>query len=139
MSRQSRFAPYKAALDALSTRTGTPIPSLALSFAVLHEATAILPVIGLFYTCRALGAGDAAVRYIHSHRVSQTEGFDSSILSRANIYLEEGEARAARFGKRYGLWGLDSEENEAETGLNLAGDIANAAVAYGITKVCSKF
>jgi len=52
------------------------------------------------------------------------------VLAKASKYLEEGELRAARFAKRYGLWGADGSNDT----YSIAGDMANAAVAYGVTK-----
>ncbi|KAF9031212.1 hypothetical protein BDZ89DRAFT_1064061 [Hymenopellis radicata] len=105
-----RFAAYKSALQAISTRTGTPLPSLVLSFAVLHEITAIAPLIGGFYTARALGIGERVVSYV----------------------ADRGEQKAERIGRRYELFGY--EKGLTTERLNIAGDIANFVVAYGATK-----
>ncbi|TFK49417.1 hypothetical protein OE88DRAFT_1633278, partial [Heliocybe sulcata] len=40
---------YRVALGALSSRAGTALPSFILSFAVLHEGTAVASLIGIFY------------------------------------------------------------------------------------------
>ncbi|KIO27779.1 hypothetical protein M407DRAFT_232170, partial [Tulasnella calospora MUT 4182] len=42
------------AFNKISPRTRTPLPSLVLSFAVLHEITPIFPLFGFFF-----GAGSA--------------------------------------------------------------------------------
>lgn len=137
MSFRPRFEPYKRALQAASQRTGTPLPSLIFSFAALHEITAVVPVVTVFYACRALGAGDAVVEYLkNSDGATRAEGVRGEALAKASKYLEEGELRAARFAKRYGLWGADgSDTTRGNETYNIAGDMANAAVAYGVTKV----
>lgn len=130
-----RFEPYKHALQAISRRTGTTLPSLIFSFAILHEVTAVVPVVTLFCACRALGTGDVVVKYLRDHHeAATTENSRGKAFAKASEYLEEGELRAARFAKRYGLWGVDPTKIEVTS--NIAGDMANAAVAYGITKVC---
>ncbi|OBZ65077.1 hypothetical protein A0H81_14924 [Grifola frondosa] len=63
-SSNSRFAPYKYALDALAARTRTPLPSLILSFAILHELTAMIPLVGLFFSARALGIGERFIEAV---------------------------------------------------------------------------
>lgn len=140
-SQPSRFAPYKQALQSLSQRTKTPLPSLIVSFGVLHEITAIAPVIALFYTCRALGTGPAVVTFLTTHRDRPiSEDFQTRALNSVGELMEEGEQRAARFGRRYGLWGLDSPTGvDNGTSHGIASDVANAAVAYGITKVSQPF
>lgn len=100
----------------------------------MHELTAIVPVVGLFYAFRGLGAGDRTLAYIESRRAALVEGDDSmesKMVAKSAEYLDEGEKRAMRFGKHYGLWGLDDDSKPH----NLAGDIACAAAAYGTTKV----
>jgi hypothetical protein len=137
MPIRSRFAPYTHALQAASQRTGTPLPSLIFSFAILHEITAVVPVVTLFYACRALGTGDTVVKYLKFHHEAATEeSARGKAFAKASEYLEEGELRAARFAKRYGLWGTDvTDSAKRDVASTIAGDMANAAVAYGITKV----
>ncbi|KAI0365953.1 hypothetical protein BV20DRAFT_972519 [Pilatotrama ljubarskyi] len=158
--KPSRLAPYKEALAALSQRTRTPLPSLAVSFAILHELTAILPLVGFFYGARALGVGEGLVRAVAQPRgivSGQDEGASTQYLSRFRDtwagqrfkeWMVEGEMRAERVGRRYGWFGfekgskvdggsLESRSAEAEAALvsgRIAGDVANAVVAYALTK-----
>ncbi|KAI0764348.1 hypothetical protein BD413DRAFT_482728 [Trametes elegans] len=159
--KPSRFAPYKEVLAAISQRTRTPLPSLVVSFAVLHELTAILPVVGLFYGARTLGVGESIVHAV-AHSPSRSpeaehEGPPNALLSRIQgtwveqrfrEWMVEGEVRAERVGRRYGLFGFEKGSKaegataearaaRAETALasgKIAGDIANAVVAYALTK-----
>ncbi|KAF8305837.1 hypothetical protein DL93DRAFT_2120778 [Clavulina sp. PMI_390] len=145
-SSPERFAKYRDALQALSKSTRTPLSSLVVSFAVLHEVTAIVPVVGLFYACRALNAGPTVVDYVATHQqnMNAADGstkFQSSVLNYAGDLVEQGQTRATRFARRYGLWGKEgaSQEQNAEVQntidtRSLAGDLANAALAYGATK-----
>ncbi|KAH9485497.1 hypothetical protein JR316_0002405 [Psilocybe cubensis] len=137
---KARFAAYKKSLASMSARTGTPLPSLLLSFGILHELTAIVPLVGFFYGARTLGFGERVIAGVTS---SQS---DSSQLSWAkqkmNIWVEEGDRWAARIGRRYGVFGYDKhapgvvddiEEMRHSSG-HIAGDVANAVFAYGATK-----
>ena len=58
-------------------------------------------------------------------------------------WVEEGEGWAERVGGRYGFFGFEKgskRDNNSESGskprhTHIAGDVANAVVAYGVTKV----
>lgn len=143
----TRFAPYRQALYAISARTGTALPSLVFSFAVLHELTAIVPTVGLFFGARALGVGERVVQAI----AAETEGEQGWAKGKAREWLDEGGQWAERVGRRYGVFGYEKRERgkvgEQDTGeeprdskvaTRLAGDTANAILAYGLTKVRSQ-
>jgi len=138
---------YFQALTALSARTGTPLPSLITSFAVLHEITAVVPLVGLFFCARAGGVGERVVDAVrsHTHVDSASGGVGGWAATTAGEWLDEGEKWAARVGRRYGIWGFEkrgsSSSNEShsnptnhEVGVKVAGDVANAVFAYGLTK-----
>ncbi|KZV96795.1 hypothetical protein EXIGLDRAFT_739466 [Exidia glandulosa HHB12029] len=138
----SRFARYTARLQALSARTGTPLPSLITSFAVLHELTAVLPLVGLFFGARSLDVGPRAVQLVRD-KTGDTEARgaeESWALQKTNQWLAEGEAWAGRVGRRYGYFGYEKGAppeplpEGAAVGGKLAGDVANAVFAYAATK-----
>ncbi|KIM82627.1 hypothetical protein PILCRDRAFT_468816 [Piloderma croceum F 1598] len=131
------FGPYRDALKTVSIRTGTPLPSLAMSFAVLHELTAIVPLVGVFYGARALGVGERIVTAV-------VEGDPDSALTsyrwvreKSKTWVDDGEHWAARVGKKYGVFGFEKGQS-ASSNVNgkhhLVGDVANAVFAYGLTK-----
>jgi hypothetical protein len=123
----SRLFPYKLALKELSQRTRTPLPSLIVSFGILHELTAIAPLVGVFYASRAAGIGESVVNAI--------EGGESNwVKDKCREWAGEGEKWAERLGKRYGVFGFEKGIT-AEVKGKIAGDVANAVVAYGATKV----
>lgn len=147
-----RFAPYRAALQSLSTRTRTPLPSLLLSFAILHELTAVAPLFAIFFSARQLGVGERVVSTV----INVSEGGDDNVVKqKGREWVREGEAWAERVGRRYGVFGFEkrvrggrdeeaavsditANEKRLEGGAvspKLAGDVANAIVAYGLTKV----
>lgn len=138
----SRFAPYRNALAAISTRTGSPLPSLIFSFAVLHELTAIVPLVGIFYTARGFQVGERVV-----NQFMRDDGPDAGppagwVTSQLSQWVDEGERWANRVGRRYGVFGFekgapaDHGDSHHLSG-QLAGDVANAILAYGATKVRS--
>ncbi|KAH9888452.1 hypothetical protein C8Q73DRAFT_184911 [Cubamyces lactineus] len=159
-TKPSKFAPHKEALAALSQRTRTPLPSLVVSFAVLHELTAILPLVGFFYGARTLGVGEKLVRAVaqpESTAVDAHSEAPSALVSRLRDswagerfqeWMVEGEIRAERVGRRYGWFGFEkgskmdaaspeSQSTQAASALvsgRIAGDVANAVVAYAMTK-----
>ncbi|KAI0827659.1 hypothetical protein BC628DRAFT_1409595 [Trametes gibbosa] len=154
--KPSRLAPYKEALAALSQRTRTPLPSLAISFAILHELTAILPLVGFFYGARTFGVGESVVRAIAHPEVLEIEQSkaasrlrDTWAGERFREWMIEGETRVERVGRRYGWFGfergskpdsnasVESQTARSEAALvsgRIAGDVANAVVAYALTK-----
>lgn len=151
---RSPFAPYKLAIQAISTRTGAPLPSLVLSFAVLHELTAIAPFLAIFFGARQFGVGERVITAITSDSDSSGGG-GGALKQKSREWMSEGEVWAERVGRRYGVFGFEKRGTSSSAGSvsaedsdiraataqntkfspNIAGDVANAVVAYGITKV----
>jgi hypothetical protein len=133
-------ASYKDALKSLSTKTGAPLGSLVVSFAVLHEITAVVPLIGIFYASRSLGVGERFVATLVDSGPPSEGGF---IREKCRLWVHEGEEWAGKVGRRYGIFGFPQTpkgtkfEREAleQTSNRIAGDVANAVLAYGATKV----
>lgn len=126
---------YKAALSAISARTGAPLSSLLVSFAVLHEITAIASFAGVFYAARAFGVGERVVDAVAAD--DEPAGWAQL---QVKTWVQEGTVWAGRVGQRYGIFGLekkDSKESPTYLPEHLAGDVANAVFAYGVTKVRS--
>ncbi|KAK0195731.1 hypothetical protein F5146DRAFT_924843 [Armillaria mellea] len=123
---------YKAALSAISARTGAPLSSLLVSFAVLHEVTALASFGGVFYAARAFGVGERVVDAVAAD--DEPAGW---ARQKVKTWVKEGTVWAGRVGQRYGIFGLekkDSKEGPAYLPEHLAGDVANAVFAYGVTK-----
>ena len=153
MTSQSkgRLTAYRQALTAIAARTGTPLPSLILSFGILHEITAVVPLVGVFYGSRALGIGERVVSVIVEETQNSTNNeistHDESRLSwgkrKLKSWVEEGDRWAIKVGRRYGIFGyekrmsgtVDDIEEMAGVSGHIAGDVANAILAYGATKV----
>ncbi|KAJ3857623.1 hypothetical protein EV368DRAFT_29791 [Lentinula lateritia] len=143
------FAPYRNALKALSARTGTPLSSLVLSFGILHELTAIVPLVGVFYGARTFGVGERIVAAVIAEGeqpiAPESSSYTGWARQKCRQWVQEGEGWAERVGRRYGLFGFEnrnqsntsrtmSEEHTRYIPGHIAEDVANAVVAYGATK-----
>ncbi|KAJ6631600.1 hypothetical protein B0H10DRAFT_1902357 [Mycena sp. CBHHK59/15] len=124
---------YRDALAALAAKTGTPLSSLVLSFGILHEVTAIVPLVGVFYASRALGVGERVVAAVPTER-------DDWVSQKCRAWLDEGQQWTGRVGRRYGMFGFDKgqpalpDDQTPVISERIAGDVANAVVAYAATK-----
>ncbi|KAH9925941.1 uncharacterized protein BXZ73DRAFT_49782 [Epithele typhae] len=148
-----KLSPVRAALRAISQRTRTPLPSLILSFGIIHEVTAIFPLAGFFFTARAFGVGETVVRAITLPTPSDEPGEDGGIATqirdgavgqRLREWMAEGETHVEKVGRRHGWFGFEkgstpspqavSNTEAATVSGKIAGDVANAVVAYALTK-----
>jgi hypothetical protein len=138
---------YKDVLAGLSQRTKTPVTSLVASFTILHEVTAILPLVAFFYAGRWSGLG-ASVVGPFARRKSVLDGQHISdepwMTRKCREWVNDGEMWAGRVGRKYGIFGF--EEGQAATpnlhvtdagrdSYAIADDVANAIFAYAATKV----
>jgi hypothetical protein len=145
----SRLARYIPRLSDISTRSGLPLPSLAISFAILHELTAILPLLALFFAFQAFGVGGTIIKWASR----QEDGDDLGLGSYIRDWLEEGQKRVDKVARRYGLFGYErgskavaeedrmSSEQEAlqvaaaAKQSSAAAGVASAVAAYVVVKV----
>jgi hypothetical protein len=121
-------------------RTGTPLSSLAVSFAVLHELTAIVPLVGVFYSARTLGIGERIVTAVIEDDSNSALTKYGWVREKCRTWVDEGENWAGRVGRRYGAFGFEkgqgtSGDVDGKHHHVLAGDVANAVFAYALTKV----
>src|ERR1700678_2664605 len=113
---KERFAAYRQTLKVIAARTGTPLPSLILSFGILHELTAIVPTVGFFYGSRALGIGERVVSAIIEDEKQNSTNYETSTPDKSQLswgkqklqsWVEEGDRWAIRIGRRYGIFGYE--------------------------------
>ncbi|KAJ9126348.1 hypothetical protein QFC24_002082 [Naganishia onofrii] len=154
-SKTSKFAAYTTRLNALSARTGVSLPSLALSFGILHELSAIIPLLVLFFGFQAANVGATIVQW--AGQVTEESEHDHGNLNwRVTVrdWLAEGERRVDKVARRYGLFGYEKgqkavlleegggvhAEEEAKQlaraakGSKAAADVTNAVAAYVLVK-----
>jgi len=140
---------YRNALGSLAARTGTPFPSLIISFAILHEVTAVLPLVSIFFGAKYLGVGEHLMEFVRTEAHSDATSSDQPPTTewarrKVGMWIDEGEVWAGKVGRRYGIFGYPKtpkgaklEPTEGERGPGVAGDVANAVFAYTATKVGS--
>lgn len=145
----SKLSAYSTALKAISARTGTPLSSLVLSFGIVHEVTALAPLFIGFYTARAFGVGDTLIKAVTEDPTFSIEddGQPKDLTQwgkrKLSGWVVEGDRWAARIGTRYGIFGYEKRQPGETPDVDalthkpghLAGDVANAVVAYAVTKV----
>ncbi|KAJ7075314.1 hypothetical protein C8R43DRAFT_910753 [Mycena crocata] len=135
----------REALAAAAQRTGAPLSSLVLSFGILHEVTAVVPLVAIFYAARTLGVGERVVAALPApvprapdDTANDTKG--NWATEKARVWVGEGQAWAGRVGRRYGVFGFEkgstADTSPVDDGFpeRIAGDVANAVVAYAATK-----
>ncbi|KAL1745042.1 hypothetical protein HDZ31DRAFT_37283 [Schizophyllum fasciatum] len=141
---------YRDVLKALSVRTGAPLSSLVASFGILHELTAIVPLVGVFCAARSFGLGERAVQAVMRDTDPDATRKDSPTLAYVHRtfrnWIEQGDDWAERVGRRYGVFGFEKREPGAppsappstlEPRTRITGDVANAVLAYGVTKAAA--
>lgn len=125
----SRVQRYLPRLQDLANRTGVPLSSLAVSFLILHELTAVLPVVGFYFIFSSLGTGLGIIEWLN--RTTDGEE-DTGWRGVVHGWYDEGQKKIGRVGKRYGLW----QGDEQVSGGARAGEgVANAVAAYVVVKV----
>jgi hypothetical protein len=144
--KSSRVQRYLPRLQYLSTRTGVPLPSLAISFLILHELTAVLPVIGFYFLFSSLGTGLGIIEWLNRTTTSSVDGQEGNERGEGGWkgvvkgWYDEGQGKVGRVGRRYGLWqdeNLDIDDGGSSTVSSKAGEgVANAVAAYVVVKVC---
>ena len=134
-------------MGSLAARTGTPLPSLIISFAILHEITAIVPLAGIFFGAKYLGVGERLVEFVRAETHTDRTPSDNPSTTewaqrKVGAWIDEGEVWAEKVGRRYGIFGYPKtpkgvklEPTEGERGPGVASDVANAVFAYTATKV----
>ncbi|CAO1629290.1 unnamed protein product [Parajaminaea phylloscopi] len=154
----SLFGRLRDRLKVVSERTGTDIASLTASFFILHEVTAIAPLIALFYLLGFFGLGEALCNWFleaaeeaqrtgrdGAEPTGETASFQTQWRIKIGSWMSEGMQRAERFARRKGWWGFDKSDasrvtaqGQDPTSLSssqqLAGAFANAVAAYVLTK-----
>jgi len=161
LAPSSRLARAYPRLVQLSARTGVPLPSLGISFLILHELTAFIPLILFFYLFQAIGVGVGLLSWIRGTAgveadsaedhtrgtgsttnaqqvggtTGKTETADTGARWKGVVrgWYEEGEKRVERVGKKYGILGYDKLDRSIITGVDrVDGEAASTEVGKDI-------
>ncbi|UZJ57401.1 hypothetical protein CBS101457_006721 [Exobasidium rhododendri] len=126
----------------MAKSSGTDPASMVVSFFVLHELTAILPLILIFYLLEVTDVGDQVMNWLLE--VSETGGEEGGAKGWLRDKINEGALRAEKFGRRKGYFGFEEASSIEADGTGgkpstissskLVGTFANAVAAYAITK-----
>ncbi|WVQ83943.1 hypothetical protein IAT38_006087 [Cryptococcus sp. DSM 104549] len=140
---------YTPALSNLSERTGVPLTSLGVSFLVLHEITAALPLAAIYFLFASFGFGAGLVSWVsevgHEEAAGEEGGLDFKGVVKG--WYDEGYKRVDRVGKKYGILGYKKVVNEdgegsaedrtelvKQEGSKAAERVADAIAAYVVVK-----
>lgn len=142
---------FRSQLQDLSKRTGTDLASLTAAFVLLHEVTAVIPLVLFFYLFGLLGAGQSLCLYFL--RAAQEADDDGTTAAQWKRYigreLEEGMYKVERYARRKGWWGYEEgsqdqvvrytqreiHNGDVDADAMAVGNMANAIAAYVATKV----
>ncbi|KAL7412734.1 hypothetical protein BDY24DRAFT_409823 [Mrakia frigida] len=119
-----------------------PLPSLVLSFAILHELTAFLPVIGIFFGLREIDGGRSVVqgmidlegRVRGRTRAQPPDGSGGGgIVEKGWVegWLQEGERKVEWVGGRYGVLGFEKKEKAKGKEREVEDELVRAGGAGG--------
>lgn len=125
-----------ARIRSMSQKTGTDTASMIISFMILHELTAIIPLILLFHLLGLLGVGEQVMAWLLKVSGDEEDGAKGWLRSK----IDEGMQRAESYGRKKGYFGFEAGSHSADVitstlpSTMLAGTFANAVAAYAITK-----
>lgn len=147
-AKSNASSPFQAAIDrvrAAARRSGSDPASMVASFLLLHEITAIVPLLLMFYAFYFLGAGESIVSWLQDaseddNPKTESAGFVRRLQASARQYVQEGIQRAEKFGRRKGYFGFEqgseiSTEQSASVEVLVVGTFANAVAAYAVVKL----
>lgn len=130
-------------MRSIAARTGADPASLVAAFLVLHELTALVPLLVLAVAFAALGVGpatlDALERAVAAVTPAPDDASSRSIRDEINARFSDGIAHgervARRLAKRWGYAVEDAHIEQSGTRVEAVGALANVAAAYVIVKV----
>ncbi|KAG0143401.1 hypothetical protein CROQUDRAFT_48862 [Cronartium quercuum f. sp. fusiforme G11] len=142
---KSRFESLRAKVQQRYPNTSVKdLPSITASFLILHEFTAILPLVFAFLVLKSTDLGDQIVEWVELHSKSersdkeQMSGLDY-LRSSMRTGLQEGNQKINKIAHKYG-WESSEHENLAIIKKTSNGSlIVNGLAAYLIVKALLPF
>ncbi|KAE8270873.1 hypothetical protein A4X09_0g1442 [Tilletia walkeri] len=152
--KHNRLQASLAQIRSLAQQHGSDPASLVASFLVLHELTALIPLLLLFWLFELLGAGQFLLSWLGTNEGGDHGEGEGGFKAVVGGWVNEGIRRAEKVGRRYGLFGMDKtsaspegtpsvgsiEESEGVAAVTdprsgaLVGSFANAVAAYACVK-----
>lgn len=141
---QSRLKRALVRVRSIARRNGTDAPTMVASFLILHELTAIVPLMLMFYVFGALGVGTAVLHWLlgDTEEMAKESQHDAkSVASRFRAWARIKEERFERYCRRKGYLGFEKQDAATIDGAMdlgnsnyLAGSFANMVAAYILVK-----
>lgn len=148
--KPSMFSSAVGQVRRIAHRNGTDPASMVVSFMILHEVTAVIPLLLLFWLLGLFGTGGAVMQWLMDASATQTSSRagsnESGTMDNARAwlrsYIHEGMQRAERYGRKKGYFGFEKGSTPDDVNVTsdtpnvqaLAGTFANFVAAYAITK-----
>ncbi|CAO1621177.1 unnamed protein product [Jaminaea pallidilutea] len=145
-------------LASLSRSTGTDLASLTASCLILHEITAIVPLVLFFYLLSFFGLGVGLCEWFMAEANGDHAGSSDAAGStwgdmrerwrlEVGRWIREGMTRAEKYARSKGWWGFEKgsqgetdtqDDTDSNAQQKLVGAFANAVGAYVLTKVSER-
>ena len=137
---RSRLQQALSRVRSIARKNGTDAPTMVASFLILHELTAIVPLVIMFYVFGALGVGTAVLRWLLGD-ADATEHDVESLSTRFRAWARSKEERFERYCRKKGYLGFEKQDAatiDAAQDLGksdyLVGSFANMVAAYILVK-----
>lgn len=138
---QSRLQKALTQVRSIAKKNGTNAPTMVASFLILHELTAIVLLVLLFYIFGALGVGTSVCNWLLGDADKQNDEDAKSLTSHFRTWARSKEERFERYCRRKGYLGFEKQDAETIAAANdlgksshLAGSFANMVAAYILVK-----
>ncbi|SNX85992.1 related to mitochondrial seryl-tRNA synthetases [Melanopsichium pennsylvanicum] len=136
----SRLQRAMAQVRSIAKKNGTDATTMVASFFILHELTAIVPLVIMFYVFGALGVGTAVLEWLLGNAEEQAKDSES-LMARFRGWARLKEERFERYCRRKGFLGFEKQDAESIDAAgdlgkqsHLAGSFANMVAAYILVK-----
>lgn len=137
---QSRLQRALTQVRSIARKNGTDAPTMVASFLILHELTALVPLVVMFYVFGALGVGTAVLTWLLGDAQDGSENAES-LSARFRAWARLKEERFERYCRKRGYLGFEKQDpetidaaNDLGKSVQLAGSFANMVAAYILVK-----
>ncbi|PWN39783.1 seryl-tRNA synthetase [Ceraceosorus guamensis] len=126
-----------------AARSGTDPGSMVISFLILHELSAIIPLLIIFWILAFFGAGKTVLDWllpanaVEASVVEDAGPASNGIRDRLRAWVDDGTRWAEKIGRKKGWFGFEKGSEATGEGVDgaiLVGGFANAVAAYAVVK-----